>query len=67
MTMNKIVKILLRDRENQPIGLLVMDSTVKWKEFSETENIDEFICTITKLVKAIKTIDYFNTAGKPIS
>ncbi|MFJ5768289.1 diguanylate cyclase domain-containing protein [Psychrobacillus sp. NPDC093180] len=52
--MNKLVKILLRDHEDKPIGLLAMDSTVKWKEFSETENIKEFVCTISKLVKTIR-------------
>ncbi|SER91340.1 sensor domain-containing diguanylate cyclase [Psychrobacillus sp. OK032] len=52
--MSKLVKILLRDPDNKPIGLLVMDSTVKWNEFSETENMDEFVCTISKLVKTIK-------------
>lgn len=54
MDMNKVVKILLRDCEHQPIGLLVMDSTVKWQEFSESESIDEFISTISNLVKTIK-------------
>ncbi|MDI2586126.1 diguanylate cyclase [Psychrobacillus sp. NEAU-3TGS] len=52
--MNKLVKILLRDHDDKPIGLLAMDSTVKWKEFSETENIKEFVCTISKLVKTIR-------------
>ncbi|MFJ8063374.1 diguanylate cyclase domain-containing protein [Psychrobacillus sp. NPDC096426] len=52
--LNKVVKILLRDYDNQPIGLLVMDSTVRWKEFAETENIKEFVSTITKLVKTIR-------------
>lgn len=54
MNRNKVVKILLRDCEHQPIGLLVMDSTVKWQEFAESECIDEFISTISNLVKTIK-------------
>ena len=41
--------ILLKRLENQTIGLLVMDSTEKWREFSETEYINEFISTIIKL------------------
>ncbi|TQR09675.1 sensor domain-containing diguanylate cyclase [Psychrobacillus soli] len=51
---NKTVKVLFRDRDNQPIGLLVMESTVKWKQFSESENIVEFIRTVNKLVQTIK-------------
>lgn len=54
INMNKVVKILLKDCENQPIGLLVMDSTMQWQEFSESEYIDKFICTINNLVKTIK-------------
>ncbi|TQR13978.1 sensor domain-containing diguanylate cyclase [Psychrobacillus lasiicapitis] len=52
--MNKLVKILLKDQDDKPIGLLVMDSTLKWKEFSETENIEDFVCTISKLVKIVR-------------
>lgn len=54
MDMNKVVKILLRDSKNEPIGLLVIDSTMKWQEFSGSEYIDEFIYTISNLVKTIK-------------
>lgn len=51
---NKEVTIILRDDESQPIGMLVMDSTESWKEFSQTEEIEEFLCTVSKLVNKIR-------------
>ncbi|SEM56890.1 diguanylate cyclase with GAF sensor [Paenisporosarcina quisquiliarum] len=49
------VALLLRDVERQqPLGLIIMETTEKWKEFSQTPQLDEFIETITKLVKTIK-------------
>ena len=46
--------LLLRDADLQPLGLIIMESTEKWKEFSQTPQIDEFMETITKLVITIK-------------
>lgn len=48
------VVILLRNLNNQPLGLLVMDSTEKWKEFAKTPEVDEFIGIVSKLVTTIK-------------
>ncbi|MEI4769261.1 diguanylate cyclase [Psychrobacillus sp. FJAT-51614] len=52
------VSILLRDQENQPLGLLVMESTPKWKEFSQTTEVFSFISTISTLVQKIKKTVY---------
>ncbi|TQR18433.1 diguanylate cyclase domain-containing protein [Psychrobacillus vulpis] len=48
------VTILLRDIEEQPLGLLTMESTAKWKRFCQTIEVNDFIHTISKLVQAIK-------------
>ena len=52
------VAILLRDSELKPLGLIVMESTEKWTEFSQTPQLNEFIQTITKLVKTIRKSVY---------
>jgi len=52
------VALLLRDSELKPLGLIVMESTEKWKEFSQTPQLNEFIQTITKLVKTIRKSVY---------
>ncbi|WP_144510911.1 diguanylate cyclase domain-containing protein [Bacillus sp. FJAT-22090] len=54
MVLNKEVTILLRDDDRQPIGLLVMDSTKSWKEFSQSEEVEEFFHTVSKLVDTIR-------------
>lgn len=48
------VCILLRDKKNQPLGMLVLESTEKWKEFSHSSEVSEFIHTLSKLVQRIK-------------
>lgn len=48
------VALLLRDVELQPLGLIIMESTEKWKEFSQTPQLNEFLETITRLVKTIR-------------
>ncbi|SDM72832.1 diguanylate cyclase with GAF sensor [Psychrobacillus sp. OK028] len=52
------VALLLRDTELQPLGLILMESTEKWKEFSQTPQLNEFLKTITKLVKTIRKSVY---------
>lgn len=52
------VALLLRDVDLQPLGLIIMESTEKWKEFSQTPQLEEFMLTITKLVKTIKKSVY---------
>ncbi|WP_082355145.1 sensor domain-containing diguanylate cyclase [Bacillus sp. FJAT-22090] len=52
------VSILLRDEENKPLGLLIMESTQKWKEFSQTTEVISFITSISTLVQKIKKTVY---------
>ncbi|MFB5088097.1 diguanylate cyclase [Psychrobacillus sp. PGGUH221] len=52
------VSILLRDQENKPLGLLIMESTQKWKEFSQTTEVISFITSISTLVQKIKKTVY---------
>ena len=52
------VALLVRDVDLQPLGLIIMESTEKWKEFSKTTQLDEFMTTITKLVKTIRKSVY---------
>ncbi|MFF2755352.1 diguanylate cyclase domain-containing protein [Psychrobacillus sp. NPDC058041] len=51
---NGEVSILLRDLEEQPLGLLIMESTEKWEEFSCTAEVNDFINIISKLVQMLK-------------
>ncbi|WP_277585539.1 GGDEF domain-containing protein [Psychrobacillus antarcticus] len=46
--------LLLRDADQQPFGLIIMESTEKWKEFTQTLEIEEFMESITKLAKIIR-------------
>lgn len=46
--------LLLRDADQQPFGLIIMESTEKWKEFTQTLQIEEFMESITKLAKIIR-------------
>lgn len=55
---NGIVSILLRDSNQEPIGLLTMDSTDKWKSFSQTDEVDVFIETTKSLVQTIRQSIY---------
>ncbi|WP_391202615.1 diguanylate cyclase domain-containing protein [Psychrobacillus sp. L4] len=48
------VAILLRDMENQPLGLLTMESTSKWKKFSCSSEVNDFIILLSKLVQTIR-------------
>lgn len=52
------VALLLRDKELQPLGLIIMESSEKWIEFSKTTQLDIFLTTITKLVKTIRKSVY---------
>ena len=52
------VALLLRDKELQPLGLIIMENTEKWAEFSKTPQLNEFIKTLTKLVKTIRKSVY---------
>jgi diguanylate cyclase (GGDEF)-like protein len=51
---NGEVSILLRDLEEQPLGLLIMESTEKWEEFSCNAEVNDFINIISKLVQMLK-------------
>ncbi|WP_342598626.1 diguanylate cyclase [Psychrobacillus sp. FSL H8-0483] len=48
------VAILLKDEENQILGLLTTNLTEKWQKFSQTPQVNDFIKTISKLVKTIR-------------
>jgi len=52
------VALLLRDKELHPLGLIIMESSEKWIEFSKTTQLDIFLTTITKLVKTIRKSVY---------
>ncbi|MET0959463.1 MAG: diguanylate cyclase [Psychrobacillus psychrotolerans] len=52
------VALLLRDKELHPLGLIIMESSEKWIEFSKTPQLDIFLTTITKLVKTIRKSVY---------
>lgn len=52
------VALLLRDGELQPLGLIIMEATKKWNEFSKTTQLIEFLNTISKLVKTIRKSVY---------
>ncbi|MFJ7827079.1 diguanylate cyclase domain-containing protein [Psychrobacillus sp. NPDC096623] len=52
------VALLLREAELQPLGLIIIESTEKWQEFSQTPQLNEFLKTITKLVKTIRKSVY---------
>lgn len=58
------VALLLRDMKLQPLGLILMESTEKWKKFSQTPQLDEFVQTITKLVITIKKSVYLTQQEK---
>lgn len=51
---NREVVILLKDEENQILGLLTTNLTEKWQKFSQTPQVNDFIKTISKLVKTIR-------------
>ena len=52
------VAFLLRDKELQPLGLIVIESTEKWKQFSKTPQLYELKKTITNLVETIRKSVY---------
>ena len=51
---NNEVSILLRDEEDLILGLLTMESTEQWQQFSQTPQVTDFISTVCALVKTIR-------------
>ena len=53
------VSVLLRE-STEILGLLTLEVTDKWIEFTETPYVNEFISLVTKLVRTIRTSIYLS-------
>jgi hypothetical protein len=51
---NGEVFLLFKDSEGLPLGMLKMESSIKWKEFSQTDDVSAFFSAVSKLIHTIK-------------
>ena len=50
---NGEVFLLFRDSDGLPLGMLKMESSDKWKEFSQTDDVSVFYSVMSKLIQTI--------------
>lgn len=58
------VTILLRDADRGPLGLLTIESTDKWIEFSQSPEVETFISLLSKIVITIKNTIFLTQQEK---